>query len=226
MPLSRSFTVFSFICLCLFVALGTWQVHRREQKEEILKVIEQAQHRPALNVDTLTTYIFPQPLQAEGHFLPEKSAVLSARPHQGKLGVYVLDVFQTKGGHFLLVQRGWAKIPPKSPPTYPLKITGIGRMPSPPSYFQPKNTPPTYYGIDLKLLSRELSVPLLPYYMIAHTSEDPLVLPTDPLPHPPNNHLQYALTWYALAFFMVGVLWYRKYYTSERIARDSQNDDA
>jgi len=216
MPHSRSFTIFSLICLCIFVSLGTWQLHRREQKVEFLEAIEQAQHRPALNVDALKTYVFPQPLQAEGRFLPGKSVVLSAKAHHGKLGVHVLDVFQTKGGHFLLVQRGWSQGVPKEPPSHPLTITGIGRTPSPPSYFQPHNIPPTYYGIDLKLLSHELSLPLLPYYMISHASYDPLIFPTDPFPHPPNNHLQYALTWYALAFFMVGVLWYRRYYSLQK----------
>lgn len=212
MNYSRSFAIFCLVLILGLLSLGTWQLYRKEEKEILLKALAKAYETPPQDADEVKTPSLFQPLFIKGRFLPNKTIFLSAKTHQGKSGVYVLDVFQTQGKKFLLVQRGWAQTPTASPPLQTLTLEGIARLPSPPTYFQPKNTPPTYFWIDLKALSDELNLSLLPYYIVSKTSYDTHVLPTDPIPFPSNNHLQYAITWYILAFFLLCVLFYRKKY--------------
>lgn len=203
-----SFSV--FLVILALIGLGTWQLQRRADKEAFLTTFTQNQKKPAQNVDAVTTPDPFVPLFAEGHFLPGKTIFLQAKTHQGKSGVYVLDVFQTQKGQFLLIQRGWSQTEIAAPPSGSRKVEGVVRIPALPNFFQPTNQPPIYFWIDLKALSHDLNLPLLPYYLVAKTPEDPRILPTTPIPLPSNHHLQYALTWYSLAFSLLIMLLWRK----------------
>jgi len=210
---SRSFAIFCLVFILCLLGLGTWQLYRKEEKEALLKALAQINTTSPQDADKVKAPSLFQPLFVKGHFLPNKTIILSAKTHQGKSGVYVLDVFQTQEGHFLLVQRGWSQNSTVSPPSHTLMIEGVARLPSPPTYFQPNNAPPTYFWIDLKAISTELGIRLLPYYIVSKASYDPQILPTDPIPLPTNNHLQYAITWYFLAFSLLFVFFYnRKYF--------------
>lgn len=205
---SRIFTLFSLFLILVFIALGTWQLQRKTEKEALLHSLATAWEGEAHNVDELQTPLPMKPLSAEGHYMGGKTIFLQARTHHGKSGVYILDVFQTLKGKFLLVQRGWSPKERIALPSGNIKIEGIVRIPSPPTYFQPPNKPPVYFTIDLEILSQELQLRLLPYYIVAKTSNDPQIFPTDPFPLPRNNHLEYAITWYTLAFAIVIMLWW------------------
>jgi len=210
---NRTFSLFTLMLILVLLGLGTWQLQRKVEKEALLETLAQSQKNTALNVDDIKTPTLFQPLYATGQFVPDTTIFLQSKIHQGKNGVYVFDVFQTQGGRYLLIQRGWAIKEILNPPQGNLRIEGITRVPSSPNYFQPANSPPAYFWIDLKALSQDLNVPLLPYYLVANTSHDPRILPTLPFPLPPNNHLEYALTWYNLAFALgIMLLWNRKYY--------------
>jgi surfeit locus 1 family protein len=206
--LSRTFILFTLFLILVFIGLGTWQIERKKEKEKLLHSLATAWIGEVHNVDETQTPPLMKPLSAEGHYIPGKTIFLQARTHRGKSGVYILDVFQTIKGKFLLVQRGWSPKERIPPPIGNVKIEGIVRNPSLPTYFQPLNKPPVYFWIDLDTLSKEIDLPLLPYYLVAKTSNDPQILPTDPFPRPRNNHLEYAITWYSLAFAMaVMLLW-------------------
>lgn len=206
--LSSSFVLFTLLFIFIFSGLGTWQLQRKAEKEALLHALATAWEGEIYNVDELENPPLLKPLFAEGHYLPGKTIFLQAKTYHGKSGVYVLDVLQTVRGQFLLVQRGWSPKEYIPPSTGSLKIEGIVRSPSPPTYFQPLNHPPTYFWIDLEALSKDLELPLLPYYLVARDSNDSKIFPTEAFPPPRNNHLEYALTWYSLAFaLLVMLLW-------------------
>jgi len=207
-PHSRSLTLFTILFIFIFIGLGTWQLKRKTEKEALLHSLATAWDGKIHNVDEVQNPPLLKPLFAEGHYIPGKTIFLQAKTYHGTSGVYVLDVFQTVKGQFLLVQRGWSPKEYIPPSMGPLQIEGIVRTPSPPTYFQPLNNPPVYFWIDLESLSKELHVPLLPYYLVAKSSNDPQIFPTDPFPAPRNNHLEYAITWYGLAFSLLVMLWW------------------
>jgi len=207
------FLIFSLFLVGILLSLGTWQLYRKGEKEALLEYLTQSQQQLPQNVDTLSSPMLFQPLVAEGHFMPNKTIALQSKVHEGKNGVYILDVFQTKKGQFLLVQRGWSPKEIRTSPQGEMKIEGITRLPSSPTYFQPANTEGTYFWIDLKALSQDLQVPLLPYYLVSKESFDPHIFPTNAIPIPRNNHLEYAITWYSLAICLLFMLlWGKKYY--------------
>lgn len=208
-----SFLIFGVFLIFVLIVLGTWQLYRKAEKESLLAHLAQSQREPAQNVDALKTPKLFQPLVAEGRFIPNKTITLQSKVHEGKSGVYILDVFQTQQNKYILVQRGWSSKDNHIPPLGQLKIEGIARVPSPPTYFQPANTAGSYFWIDLKALSQDLSLSLLPYYLVSKQSFDPHIFPTNAIPIPRNNHLGYAITWYSLAFcLLLMLLWGRKYY--------------
>ncbi|MBX9786724.1 MAG: SURF1 family protein [Alphaproteobacteria bacterium] len=205
------FLMLVFIALCL--SLGTWQVYRKAEKEALLKSLERAQKASPENLDSVKALKALQPIFAQGHFLTEKTIFLKAKTHQGKNGVYILNVFQTQGGKYLLVQRGWAPYEITALPQDNLKVEGMLKTPATPNYFQPSNEPPNYFWIDMALLSQTLNVPLLPYYLVATFSFDTEIFPVKAFPSLTNNHLQYAITWYFLAFALgIMLLWHKYFY--------------
>lgn len=212
----KSFLVFGILSIFIFLGLGTWQVYRKAEKEALLKSLERIQKELPENLDSLKTLTALQPIFAQGHFLADKTIFLKAKTHLGKSGVYVLNVFQTQGGQYLLVQRGWASSEITALPQGDLKIEGILRAPAPPTYFQPLNNPPTYFWIDMPLLSETLNLPLLPYYLVATSSFDAEIFSVKVFPSLANNHLQYALTWYFLAFALGIMLLCHKYFYLKR----------
>lgn len=216
----KSFFVFGLLSIFIFLGLGTWQVYRKTEKETLLHSLETAQKASPENLDSINVLKTLQPIFAQGHFLAEKTIFLKAKTHQGKSGVYVLNVFQTQGGKYLLVQRGWAPYEITALPQGNLKVEGVLRAPAPPTYFQPLNNPPTYFWIDMPLLSQTLKVPLLPYYLVATSSFDAEIFPVKAFPSLTNNHLQYAVTWYFLAIALGIMLLWHKYFYLKRM-----NDD-
>lgn len=198
------------------MGLGTWQLQRKAEKETLLNTLAENQYKIPQDVDSLQTLEPFTPLYAQGRFVPDKTIFLQAKTYKSKSGVYVLDLFQTVKGNYFLIQRGWAQKEISPLPLGKIKIEGIGRYPSKPNFFQPPNQPPTYFWIDLKGLSQTLKIPLLPYYLVAKDSLDPHILPTEPFPIPSNNHLEYALTWYFLAFLIGSMLlWKNIFYRKE-----------
>lgn len=213
---SKSFLFFTLFLILALISLGTWQLHRKQEKEALIQALQRSQNTFPQNLDEIKTPTLFQPLYAQGHFLSGKMIFLQAKTHQGKSGVYVLNVFQTEKGQYVLIQRGWSADTNINVPIETLKIEGIARLPSPPTYFQPANKPSQYFWIDLKSLSTQFNLPLLPYYLVAKESFDPQIFPTDPIPFPTNNHLQYAITWYLLAFFVIIMFLWAKIYSLKK----------
>ncbi|MBA3814249.1 MAG: SURF1 family protein [Alphaproteobacteria bacterium] len=205
---SLSFFLFTLFLILVFNGLGTWQLKRKTEKEALLLSLAQAWVGEIYNLDKVQVPTPLKPLYALGQYMPGKTIFLQAKTHKGKSGVYILDIFHTQEGRYLLVQRGWSPKEHTPPPAGKIKIEGIVRTPSPPTYFQPLNKPPVYFWIDLDRLSQELHLPLLPFYLVAKNTHDPHIYPTDPFPLPRNHHLEYAITWYSLAFvLLIMLLW-------------------
>ena len=106
----------------------------------------------------------------------------------------------------MLVNRGWVardrRLPGTRPPP-PARLEGVARFPAEPGPFAPDNDPATgmWFHIDPEAVAAHLARPLAPFYLQAAPAAG---APDWPRARPPeprfrNDHLGYALTWFALA---------------------------
>jgi surfeit locus 1 family protein len=214
-------TVAAFVGLLVLLALGTWQVERLHWKEALI-----AERRAGLAAP-----VAPLPVTAEdwrewdfrpvvvyGEFRHDLEQLFGATAVDGRVGHHVLTPLVRPGGAAVLVDRGWVPADRAHPATRregqttgPVRVTGIARWrgEEKPSWFTPDNRPEhgLWYWYDLATLQDRIGLELLPVVVEADATAHPGGLPIGGQTHTelPNNHLQYAITWYGLAVGLLGV---------------------
>jgi surfeit locus 1 family protein len=224
------------VALAMLISLGNWQMRRRAWKEDLVAKIETRVAADPLPLsDALTRLreggdIEYLPVTVTGTFLNDgEQHVLST--WQGQSGWNVFAPMQTVGDRAILfVNRGFVPYDRKDPatrpeslPEGPQTVTGLARMPvnAKPSMLAPENNPAKneYYWKDLAAMTAAAGLDgetVLPFFVDAGPGPDPLKLPAGGVTiiDLPNNHLQYALTWYGLAGALAVVagvfLWRRR----------------
>jgi len=112
----------------------------------------------------------------------------------------LLTPFASDDGRLILVDRGFAA---DGNPSGETEIIGLlRRPPAAKPWFVPANQPTDneWFSVDLAAMARAADAgPVLPFYLDTDPAAARLALDL------PNNHLQYAITWYALAAGLVAV---------------------
>lgn len=198
-----------------FVALGTWQVQRLAWKEALIARVDARIHAvpvpapgpaqwPALARDGVEY----RRVQAEGRFDPQRRVTVAATTDLGA-GYWVLTPLQQRDGSWVLVNRGF--VPPEqrnaiAPPAGDVQVIGLLRWSEPGGGFLRDNVPAQgrWYSRDVQAIAATLGLqgPVAPYFIDAQPADGA----TAGWPRPgltvvqfPNNHLGYALTWFAMA---------------------------
>jgi surfeit locus 1 family protein len=136
-------------------------------------------------------------------------------------GYFVMNVLATPDGGRLLVHRGVIPMGMKDaappPPEGEVELVGLLRAPERAGWFTPSDTPErgSYFLRDPKALTPALGANLSPFYLDVEAK--PGAAESWPRAGvgtlaPPNNHLSYAFTWFALAGVLASVfaLWARR----------------
>lgn len=220
--------IVSFAALAALLALGTWQVQRLHWKEQLIATIDariSSKPRSLADVQTrLTTTgdVDYWPVTVSGEFRHEGERHFFAT-HQGQSGYFVYTPMALENGQFVLVNRGFVPFELKEPETRPegqvedpQTVTGLARnrLDAKPSLIVPDNDPAKniFYWKDLDVMAATSGVgdqgDYLPFFIDANDAPNPGGLPVGgvTLIDLPNNHLQYAVTWYGLAGALVAVL--------------------
>ena len=109
----------------------------------------------------------------------------------------------------MLVDRGWLPLtaPAQPEPAGAASIEGYVRLPDHPGWFSAADDPAGrhFYTLDPAAMGAALGLrQVAPFVLVALGPETgALPDPAHHLPQPPNNHLNYALTWYGLALGLV-----------------------
>jgi surfeit locus 1 family protein len=222
---AKRFFLLAFLAFCCigFSALGTWQMQRLSWKEALIERVEQRIHAapveapgpaqwPAVNAED-DEY---RHVRITGTFLHERATRVRATTSLGS-GYWLLTPLRTADGNIFLVNRGF--VPPQPAdaqilrPEGPSTVTGLLRMSEPGGAFLRKNniSDEQWYSRDVQAIARARELtPVAPYFIDAdanresvydHASDKRTRYPVGGLTVVsfPNNHLVYALTWYALA---------------------------
>lgn len=203
----------TLVMVAILIGLGTWQIHRLHWKEGILAEIAKAEAAPAVPLSgdpgPFTKVSVTGTLRAD---LTATYAVEVRDTRYGQvLGTYLIQPLERPGQPPLLVDRGW--VPEKRPtplfqPQGPTTIVGYVHAAETPGMFSAGDDPATrtFYTLDPKAIGASLGLPqVAPFILVALGPAPPQGWP-DPakhLPRPPNNHLNYAITWYSLAVTLV-----------------------
>jgi len=204
--------LFGLLGTACLVFLGLWQVQRLEWKRGILDTIE-----TRIAADPVA--VPPAPAEAEDQYRRVDATgvigtgeihVYTAAP-SGGVGYRVIAPFTLADGREILLDRGFVPIGDKDAPRANGPVSVRGSLLWPDDGALDSNPPDLARNIwiarDLPAMAAELGTdPLL----IVAARTDPDVGPS-PLPvtvNIPNNHLEYAVTWFGLAAVWAGMtLW-------------------
>ena len=188
-------TLIALPAICVLLGLGFWQLERLEWKTELIAAREAALAAPPVELPVLlTSDLDHRRVEVRGQYMSEQGQRYGLRPRNGALGYELLTPMRLADGRALLVNRGWRPegAPPTEGPEGEVALEGLLRFPGPPGPFAPEHEPGTerWLWYDLAGLERRLGVELAPAVLELETPAGAGLS---------NNHLQYALTWFALA---------------------------
>lgn len=216
-------TVATITVLAVLLGLGTWQLDRRAWKQELIAARAERLAAPALDFADATAAAHTQLDQLEfravnvpGEYRQGADLKLLSRTRDGRPGFHVVTPFvAAPGGETVLVDRGWVPIGGEAemspPPQGPTTVLGYVRRFETAGLFTPDNAPAQgeWFYLDRTQLAAALGAPaLVPFYIQrAPGSAAPVAYPAGGVPTVAarNNHLQYALTWYALALSLLAI---------------------
>ncbi|MFO1210206.1 MAG: SURF1 family protein [Amaricoccus sp.] len=208
--------LFGILGVTVLVWLGVWQVHRLAWKTALLAEIDARLAAAPVSVPPA-----PDPdrdrylhVAARGEIAPGELDVYTSVPDRG-VGYRIVVPLVLDDGRKILLDRGFVPIEAKDTPRRlgPIAIEGTLAWPDETDRFtpEPDRTKDIWFARDVPLMADALGT--LPVMLVTATSDDP----SGPMPLPqtvdiPNNHLQYAITWFGLAMawtLMTGYLLYR-----------------
>jgi surfeit locus 1 family protein len=208
----RRIAAFALLCgpvFAILLALGFWQINRLSWKEAILAHIAAAERAPPMPLPTA-----PSPFEKVFVTGTPDMATLSIFAEdvrddtQGNtiLGGEAIVVLRRAGAAPILVDLGWVPEAAEGHVTLPetLSISGFAQAPERPNLFTPKDDVAhrQFFLLSPTRIGPEIGVPdLAPFVLIAMGAPPARGWPEPAgnLPRPPNDHLQYALTWFGLA---------------------------
>jgi surfeit locus 1 family protein len=222
-------TVFALVGIVILCGLGVWQLDRKVWKEDLIARLNARLSRAPQDLPPRASW--PQLHQDDEEFrrvvFPaefldgEEALVYTAgsplRPDVKGPGYWVFAPVRLAGGSIVLVNRGF--VPPnhkdpaersESTPHGIVDVVGVMRWPEARGTFTPADDPKKniWFLRDSKSIADfKKWATAAPFYI---DQEEPV--PAGGWPKPgklevqlPDNHLQYAITWFGLALALAGV---------------------
>lgn len=208
------------LALAILLSLGTWQMQRLAWKEGLLAAIAERRAAPPVDVAEIDRMakagedVDYRAMTATGIYANNKERHFFAT-HEGRTGYYIYTPLQLADGRYLLVNRGFVPFENKEPETRKQgqlsgeqTVHGLARaeLLEKPSWVVPDNDigKNIFYWKDHHAMASSVGLDpaeVVPFFMDADATENPGGLPIGGVTQfdLPNNHLQYAVTWYGLA---------------------------
>jgi len=230
------FGAVALLLVAVFLGLGTWQVVRLQWKLDLIARVDARVHANPVAAPGAAKWAQVtkesdeyRRVRVSGHYLYQFTTPVQALSELGS-GFWLLTPFCTDEGHIVFINRGFIPVADNKPGTYPgqradanpcaaagekVVVTGLLRMTEPKGGFLRENDPATnrWYSRDVAMLTAARGLAnVAPYFIDAGKDQDPKGAPERAVGGLTvisftNNHVVYALTWYALAL-MAGAAWW------------------
>lgn len=205
--------LFGLAGAAVLISLGVWQVQRLAWKEGVLADIEsKISATPAdLPAEPEPQGHRYQPVTVTGSFGEDALRVLVSRKRVGA-GYLIVSPFLTDGRR-ILVDRGFLRLDDALPaaPGGEVTVTGNLHWPDDRNSATPENDVAgnTWFARDIPQMSDTLNTePVLVVARRMSKDDGPLTpMPVDTAGIP-NDHLEYAVTWFSLAAIWLGMTFY------------------
>jgi surfeit locus 1 family protein len=226
----RGLLIPAILAFAVLIGLGTWQLQRKTWKEGLIATLTAQLAAPPIALPAASTWprLDENALQYHrvtltAQFDNSKEALVYAIPsvfrpdvQDAGPGYWVFTPARLSDGSTVMVNRGFVpegrqnpKSRPQSEIAEPVSIVGAMRWPDARHWFTPTDDPAhnLWFSRDPAAIAAAKGIgPVAPFYV---EQESPV--PPGGLPQPgklmvslPDNHLQYALTWYGLALVLAG----------------------
>ncbi|MCM2503119.1 SURF1 family protein [Aureimonas altamirensis] len=218
------------VALAILVGLGTWQVERLFWKEALIETIDRRIHGPAEDIRVIVAAeeasgdIDYRPVRVTGTFDHSgERYFLSTREGEAGWNVFT-PLIVTGQGLAVFVNRGFVPYALKGPSARPdgqiagtVTVEGLARnrvVDNPGGVLMPDNdvAQHIFFWRDVPAMTEGLALPdgtrMLPFTIDAGEGAAPGGYPIggQTVVSMPNNHLEYALTWYGIGLGLAVLL--------------------
>lgn len=205
-------------CIAGLAGLGIWQMQRLGWKQALIQRVEtriRAQPVPAPGPARWGSIGQDEYLRVRltGRFLHDRETLVQAVTERGG-GFWVLTPLVSEAGFTVLVNRGFVPPERRDPasraearPSEPVTLTGLLRLSEPGGGFLRANAPAQdrWHSRDVAAIAQRRGLEkAAPYFVDADATPHPGGFPVGGLTvlRFADNHLVYALTWFALALML------------------------
>ena len=214
------FQLFVVFFITIFCVLGTWQLYRLQWKLELIQEITFGLKSSPIEYSNSIKKNY-QRVNATGKFNFDKQIYLYSLNDSGKPGYDVITPFRTNKNENVLVNRGWidkglkenASINPGVKSEQ--EIVGLLRKIYKPNIFKPDNDliNNIWFSINLEDLKAVTGEQFYDFIIFLENNQSKTPLPRKINIDVPNNHLKYAITWYAIS---ISIIFYYLYFRKKK----------
>jgi surfeit locus 1 family protein len=206
-------TVIAGAGIILLLVLALWQVQRLQWKNAMIaerqaRMAQPEAILPAAIADP-DTWNF-RPVAVTGTFDHGKEAFLGARSLRGNVGYHLVTPLRRADGPAVLINRGWIPLDRRDPATRgdtlvagEVTVSGIARATGRRTWLTPDDSPEEnfWFVVDIAAMARHMGLDrVAPVFIEAAAGpEGTLPVGGQTRSELPNDHLQYAIIWFALA---------------------------
>lgn len=194
--------------------MGTWQVYRLYLKNNLISDLEKNLKTSSINFNVDIDKEYTKVLFKKKDL---NTKIFLYHLNKGEIGFKVIVPYEINSSLLVLVDKGWIRKDKinliKNTLFNDDIIEGYTKKIREKNLFTPNNNikEDFLYSVEIDNLKKSLNKNIYPLLIIQTSKTNKDIIPNDYEVRLPNNHLQYAITWYGLALFtIIFFLYYRK----------------
>ena len=210
----KSLDIFFILFIFAVLLLGTWQVFRLNLKNNLISTLEKNLKKNSISFNEDLDKEYTKVLLKKKYL---KSKIFLYHLNKGEIGFKVIVPYQVNSSLVVLVDKGWIRKDKidliKNTLLNDDVIEGYTKKIREKNLFTPNNNikEDFLYSVQTDSLKKSLNKNIYPLLIIQTSKTNKDIVPNDYVIRLPNNHLQYAITWYGLALVtIIFFLYYRK----------------
>ena len=194
--------------------MGTWQVYRLYLKNNLISDLQNNLKTSSINFNVDIDKEYTKILFKKKDL---NTKIFLYHLNKGEIGFKVIVPYEINSSLLVLVDKGWIRKDKinliKNTLFNDDIIEGYTKKIREKNLFTPNNNikEDFLYSVEIDNLKKSLNRNIYPLLIMQTSKTNKDIIPNDYEVRLPNNHLQYAITWYGLALFtIIFFLYYRK----------------